>query len=67
MVVSGVRDKEVQILEKCAGAEYVTLSEVSKARILKKIHASPQYFVDQVSDNLRKTYLPDTWDPKFLE
>ena len=67
MVVSGVRDKEVQILEKCAGAEYVNLSEVSKARILKKVHASPQYFVDQVSDNLRKTYLPDTWDPKFLE
>lgn len=67
MVVSGVRDKEVQILEKCAGAEYVNLSEVSKARILKKIHASPEYFVNQVSDNLRKTYLPDTWDPKFLE
>lgn len=65
MVVSGMQEKEIQILEKCAGAEYVNLSENVKRKIVQKAVTEYRSSLMDMNEVQIEAYLPDHWEGEF--
>ena len=59
-------EKETRMLERCAGEQYVNLSEKSKKRIMDKVMRNQDLYARNQLKLTMNTYFPDKWEDKFL-
>lgn len=67
MVVSGMQEKELQILEKCAGDEYINLSDRVKQRIVRRAVTERRSSLQEMNEVQIEAYLPDKWESGLLK
>ena len=61
-----ITEKETRMLERCAGEQYVNLSEKSKKRIMDKVIGSRDIALDNQLRTTLNVYLPKKWEDSFL-
>ena len=61
-----ITEKETRMLERCAGEQYVNLSEKSKKRIMDKVIGNRDIALDNQLRTTLNVYLPKKWEDSFL-